>query len=274
MISDARAFILLLPLLSGLVACGGKSNADPDDGVGGTNNGTAGKGTGGKASTGGGTMGGSGGSAGKAECEALADDQPHYVPVQIVNDSSETLYVGADMVTCGEPPLFEVTDAEQRPLSPPGPCRASCEHAIKSGPTSCPAVCFTPGAVALKPGEGLSTEWRGQYLDLVKLPDQCQHADYPTPQCDRAISVQPGTFVFSAKAGTELDCSQTTGTECGECEVSGKGGCITPSALIAGSVRTAEAKVELDGSYGVGSDNGDGDAEGALDAVEIRFRDP
>jgi hypothetical protein len=251
------------------VACGGKSSANDghERGGAGGNGGAAGSASAGKPSAG----NGDGGAAEVPECAALVDDAPHHVVVDIINDSTETLFVGADMVTCALAPWFDVRDAEDRPLAPPGSCRTTCESAMSANPVGgCPAICLFPQAIELEPGESLMTEWSGQHLELVGLPKACQSAEYPTAQCDRAVAIEPGTFTFSAKAGTELDCSPT-GTPCEACTWrSDAGGCVTQGALISGSLRTAEARVELDASYGVGPGNGDG----ALRLVEIRFEEP
>jgi hypothetical protein len=264
--------LLLATLASWCIACGGKSNADQRDAIAGNGSqgGSGGSAQGGKASGGNASSGTSmGGSVAEPECEALIDDEGYFVPVSIINDSSETLFVGHEQSTCGAMPWFDVTDADGRPLSPPGPCRTSCASAMsEAGPASCPPVCLLPTAVELAPGNLLSTQWAGRYIELVALPESCQSAQFPTPQCDRAVAVQPGELVFSAKAGTKLDCQ--LGGECLPCQPDERGACVTPSALITGAIRQAETKVELDASYGLGAGNGDG----AIQFVEIRFRDP
>jgi hypothetical protein len=273
--SAYRALVLAVLLLPWSVACGGKSNTNENDdpiGPGGSSNGgAAGNATGGKPTAGNGT----GGTAGNAECATLVDDDPLFIGINIINDSEETLFLGDQMATCAVGPLFEVRDAEDRLLTPLSDCRSSCESAMSDDPIGgCLAFCASPQATELKPGESLSTEWNGQDMQLVGLPKPCQSSKYPTAQCDRAASIAPGTFTFSVTAGTKLDCSTTAPNGCGACMASSKGGCVTNGALLSGTLRTAETRVELDGSYGVGPSNGDGSADGAINFVEIRFQGP
>jgi hypothetical protein len=214
-------------------------------------------------------MAGDGGSGGGPECESLLDDDRSYVPVWIINDTSETLFLGQQEATCGDAPLFGVADVNGRLLTPPGTCRSSCESAMTSGPTACPPVCLLPSAVELAPGDELSTHWAGTYIELVKLPTRCQSAEFPSPQCDRVVAVEPGVFVFSARAGTKLDCSQT-GSACMPCMPDEGSACVTRGALITGAIRHAAVEVELDAGYGLGAGNDDG----AIVFLEIRFQHP
>ncbi len=277
MLSFGRLAVLMLLATWG-AACGGKAKVndnDIDDGVGvggsargGSGGASAGKDAGGSSSAGKAT----GGTTSKPECEALLDDRSYFVPVSIINDSDETLYLGQEMVTCGAAPLFEVRDATHRALPQPDPCRSSCESFMNAGPSSCPPVCAPPSAIELAPGAGISAAWTGTYLELVQLPAQCHAEDMPAAQCDRAIAIEPGVFSFSARAGTKLDC-RLLPSECSACTPDSQGRCVTVDALITGEIREAETKVELDASYGVGAGNGDGsgNGDGALQGVEIRF---
>jgi hypothetical protein len=81
------------------------------------------------------------------------------------------------------------------------------------------------------------------------LPQQCI-ADFDYAQCSQAKQIQPGTFTFSARAGSSLDCSATSGT-CNTCMPTGEGGCTTLDGLISGEMHNATATVFLDSSYGV-----------------------
>lgn len=266
MLTSCRS-ALFVSVVTWCVACGGKSNADERDGGGGSSSGgsAGGKPAGGSSSGG----SGAGGRDTDPACKAWIDDDSHYVPVSIINDSSETLFVGQEQVTCDEAPPFEVTDEDGRVLAAPGACRSSCESAMTSGPSACPAVCLLPSAVELAPGDELLTEWRGRYLEQVLLPERCQSPEFATPVCDRAVAVEPGPYVFSAKAGTKLDCEPAGGV-CMPCQPDVDGVCVTGGALISGAIRRAETQVELDASYGIGSGNGDG----AIQFVFIRFQGP
>jgi hypothetical protein len=269
MLVASRNLLLALSVSWWCVACAGKSNGgeeEPRGGAGGSAS-TGGVGSGGKPSA------GAGGMAQNPECAALRDDDPYYIAVSIRNDTKETLFLGTETMPCVVVPWFEVSDAEDRPLVPVGNCRGSCESAMSDNPLGgCPAICAAAQAVELRPGEVLSTAWTGQYLELVGLPKACQSDEYPAAQCDRARSIEPGSFTFSATAGTELDCSPT-GNDCPPCVRSSEGGCVTSGALIGGSVRTARTQLELDAGYGVGAGNGDGN-DGALNIVEITFEEP
>lgn len=270
MLAPCRS-LLLVTLVAWCAACGGKSNADERDVTGGSSQGGgAGSANGGKPSAGSGTGGSStGGGRGEAECEALLDDDGYYVPVSIINDSYETLFLGQEMVTCAASPLFDVADAEGRLLTPPGQCRSSCESAMSSGPSGCAAACLLPSTIELAPGDQISTGWAGTYIELVELPTQCQSAEFPSSQCDRAVAVEAGAFVFSAKAGTRIEC-RYPGAGCDPCTPDSSGACVTHDSLITGEIRQAEVEVELDASYGVGS----GNADAAIRFVEIRFQNP
>jgi hypothetical protein len=260
-----RLFAAVPVLVVCCLACGGKSSELSGDPSGGSSpGGTAGNASGGLPSS-----GGSQGGNGTDECAALLDDAPSFVPVTIVNESSETLYLGRETVSCGDAPIVEVADAAGRLLTPPAACRSSCENLMTTGPVGCPGICLLPSATELAPGESVSTSWSGTYVELVGLPKKCQSVDFPSAQCDRAVAIEPGLFVFSSRAGTKLDCS-SSGGDCMPCVPGDGGGCVTSGARIAGSIRSAETKVELDASYGLTS----GSADVALRAVEIRFVEP
>lgn len=110
-------------------------------------------------------------------------------------------------------------------------------------------------------------QWTASYLSTTELTPACRRPTASTSQCQRVVAVEPGVFTFSAQAGTKLDCLPSGGV-CAECGPDGNGGCTTIGALIAGALLSAEAKVTLDGSYGVGGSGGDG----LTRAVEIVFK--
>jgi hypothetical protein len=134
----------------------------------------------------------------------------------------------------------------------------------------------------LAPGEGTIEIWSGLFSEQASPPKSCVPPEWQNeiPSCDMARQIQPGTYTFSAQAGTALDCSMTTGAPCGACMPDGKGGCTTPG-VIAGDIRSAEAVVELGPAYGVYDSAarpgnpapGAGAAPGMIASVNIVFRD-
>ena len=99
------------------------------------------------------------------------------------------------------------------------------------------------------------TTWNGLFSVQGELPAKCvpyDTGDASTVSCDQAKRVEPGTFTFSARAGSSVDCSQTSAAgACSTCVASPNGGCSTSGALIAGPLHMAQAVVTLDESYGV-----------------------
>jgi hypothetical protein len=287
--------------LSALAACGGKSfeaGEDPDPSPGGSNQGgsspTAGQGSGGSSSTAGTTAKGGtasagtgqGGSAGSS-CE-IFDDQPGYfVSVAIINKTAAPIHLGQDMLTCGVSPLFDVKDESGVLLPSLGDCRTSCQQARSHGPIGCPAICAFPSAVTLQPGGVMYTSYDGLYEVQTTLPEACVNPMFGDSQCSLARQIQPGRFTFSSRAGSTIDCSQTTGTgTCSACTQTGDGGCTTPGSLISGKMHNATTTVVLDASYGVYGGypapapalpgNPDGDSASgaiALLTVELVFTD-
>jgi hypothetical protein len=284
-------------VLSALAACGGKSfeAGEPDPTPGGTSPG--GSGQGGSGSTAGTQAGGStgkggtgsagtgqGGSAGST-CEGFDDEPGYFVGVVIMNKTSAPIHLGQDMVDCTVGPVFAVQNGSGAPLPSPGNCRSTCEALRTNGPVGCPAICAFPSSTVLQPGEVLYTSYSGLYDVQINLPQHCVDPDYGVAQCSQTKQIQPGTFTFSARAGSSIDCSETTGV-CNACMASGGGGCTTPGSLISGKMRSATATVFLDSSYGVFGGypapapafpgDPDGDSSGAAIAlrnVELVFTD-
>jgi hypothetical protein len=229
----SRSIRLALALLvSTLAACGGRANRTGDDGTGAT--GSGGSGSGGTGHTGGtGTSGTHTGGTG----------------------TTTTLYLGQDTVTCGIAPLFQVAEADGTPLPDLGDCRAACVTLRQQGAGGCVGLCAFPNTVQLQPGEVLYTSWDGLFAVQGQLPSKCVPYDTggdTKVSCDQAKRIEPGTFTFSARAGSALDCSQTNPDgACVPCTPSPNGGCTRSSSLIAGPLHAAEATVALDASYGV-----------------------
>lgn len=118
----------------------------------------------------------------------------------------------------------------------------------------CPLICLYPPSITLQPEERTLAHWGGYFASTV-LPRECQRDSLLTEQCTQFKKVSPGTYLFAAQAGTQLDCSSTTSNpECGPCEPVEAGGCATNGGVIAGDVLRAETTLKVDASYGVGAD--------------------
>ena len=256
-------------VVSELAACGGKSIDTSDNPVdqggsaqGGSGNragssaggkiGVAGSSSGGTSSAG--TSSGGTGSAGTAQggsagsssvCDTFGDDGGSFIGVDIVNKTSAVIYVGQPKITCEVEPLFSVASANGTALPSPSRCRSACGAAIGG----CTAICLYPAAVELAPGASYSTSWDGLFDTNVQLPEACVTPERGSTSCQQARLIQPGTFSFSARAGSQLDCDQTG---CGSgCQPDGTGNCTTQGALIGGDLRAATTTVQLDASFGV-----------------------
>ncbi len=273
------ARLALLPLIWSLAACGGKSSAADDTGSGGSGTGGTGHGATGPV---GGAGGGSAGSG--SVCNKYDDEAPTAISVMIVNKTDAPIYLGQEMMTCGVAPLFEVADARGGKLPSLGGCRASCVGLRTQGQAGCPSICQFPTSVALQPGEQRFTNWTGLYRVPGEVPAACaafQTDEAGSLSCDMAKRVVAGTYTFSARAGTSLDCSQTSvGASCSACTVDGEGGCTTSGSLIGGKILTAQATVELNQSYGVYGGDAEAPAPGGNSgatanlAVELVFTNP
>jgi len=207
-------------------------------------------------------------------CASFDDEAGAQVRVSMLNKTSAPIYIGQDKVTCSAEPLFQVAGADGAVLPSLGGCRAPCSAVRKNGGVGCPDICLFPTSAALQPGELLYTSWDGLFLVQGNLPKKCQVVDEGEPSivCDQAKRIQPGTFTFSARAGTALDCSQTTGNGgCSMCMSDGSGACATPGSLISGTILTAEATVALDARYGVYDAPSAGSSPGAADAAPIEM---
>ena len=234
----------MAPLVLALAACGGKaSGSAPGGSSGGSGNGA------------GGTSHAGASQGGATACAKYDDEGPTFVSVAIINKTSAPIYLGQPTVTCDVSPLFEVADARGGQLPNISRCRSSCADLRQEGAAGCIDICLFPLSVALQPGEARATTWDGLFSVPAELPRQCVafDTDQKTVVCDQAQRIQPGTFTFSARAGTRLDCSQTQGADaiCPPCTGEGNGGCATPGSLISGDTFTATATVTLDDSYGV-----------------------
>lgn len=219
--------------------------------------------------------GASGGGSGSASCERFDDDTSWSVSVNVRNATDRTIHVGTDEVTCGLPPLFTVEDEQGTLLQDPGNCRSRCEDRGLIG--GCPPVCLWPSSLTLEPGEGVTLSWHGLYRVDTELPLECVAEEVgstvPVP-CDQARHIEPGQFTFRARAGTELDCSETIRDECPACTANpdAGGGCTRLAGLISGELLEATVTVDLDASYGVGATEPTSET-GELNPVELVFSD-
>jgi hypothetical protein len=205
------------------------------------------------------------------------------IRVALINKTAAPIHLGDEMVTCGAPSLFEVSDARGGRLTKPGDCRTPCQSLSSDGAGGCVALCAQPTTVTLQPGDVLFTTWDGLYEIQAELPKQCLPAGF-SAQCSQARQITPGTYMFSAQAGSTLDCAQSADGMCGACMPTGNGGCTTPGGLISGPMHKATSTVLLDASYGVygtptpaplpANPGGDSPAEAmAFLTVELVFTD-
>lgn len=243
-----------------------------------------GTGTGGQSGGGGISGGNTGGVGGSSVCANYDDEAPAALRVMILNKTDAPIYLGQDMMTCSQAPLFEVADARGGKLpSWGGGCNASCSDLRMHGVIGCPAICFFPTSIMLQPGEQRFAPWSGLYAVPAVLPAECVpfESGDTSISCQMAKRIVPGTYEFSARAGTSLDCSQTTANSaCSACMSDGQGGCITAGSLITGKILTAKATVDLNQSYGVYGSSADAPAPGgnsgatANQAIELVFTNP
>jgi hypothetical protein len=172
------------------------------------------------------------------------------IRVALINKTAAPIHLGEEMVTCGAPSLFEVSDARGGRLTRPGDCRTPCQSLSSDGAGGCVGLCAEPTTVTLQPGDVLFTTWDGLYEIQAELPKQCLPAGF-SAQCSQARQITPGTYMFSAQAGSTLDCAESADGMCGACMPTGNGGCTTPGGLISGPMHKATSTVLLDASYGV-----------------------
>jgi hypothetical protein len=236
-------------VLAILAACGGKSATAGDGGP--SNGGTANQ---------------AGASGNGAACSSFADEVGVSIGVDLINLTSRKLYLGQPEVTCEVEPLFSVADASGAALPAPTRCRSACSS--ESG--GCVGICLYPAAFALEPGATMSTSWSGLFDVDVELPDACVVG---AQRCQQSKRIRPGTFTFTALAGSALRCADDQGCDDG-CENVAAGVCATNGVLTAGQTRTASATVPLDATFGVYDDEPTPPGAGApsSDAVLARVK--
>jgi hypothetical protein len=261
-----RKFVRLFSLLLGvsLVACGGKSvdeypgGGDHPEGGGGAQGGAASAGSGGGGPRGGATgeagRAGEGGSAGAPECTAYDDETGVYIPVWIINETAQILYLGPRMASCSSSPEFEVADGSGARLQTVTGCPGSCTVLRTSGAGGCPTICLQASAVELKPGEVIRTTWQGRYSVRASLPAHCSPYDVvgeSSLECEQAKRATAGEFTFTAVAGSALDCSARATAPCESCVDQNEGGCRRRGALVTGAEHIAKATAFIGVQYGL-----------------------
>lgn len=224
----------------GLCACGTKTSTSPPQvGTGGTS-----------------TVGASGiGGELPAQCDAFADELGGPSPKLFIrNATSRVIHLGPPSAACGSFVPYSITPEGGQALSLNPFCPTLCSARMKGTAIGCPLICVYPSSITLQPEESTVTHWGG-YFASTALPRECRRDLLLTVQCTQFKQIEPGTYLFAAQAGTELDCSSTTSNpECGLCEPVEAGGCATNGGVLAGDMLHAETTVKLDASYGVGAD--------------------
>lgn len=291
-VTMSRLLIWTVPALcvaSLLAACGGKSFG-PGEGEDGGSGGSSHAGSGSGADDSGGTgMGGSGvagsshggtssvagtgntaGTGGKASCspQLYEDEGGGNVPVRIINGTIKPIYLGQETAGCAGGLPFQVYDGRGGTLASVPYCQSTCSNLLSGVAIGCPAIaCAISSVTTLKPGESTMTLWNALYSETVTLPPVCA-AQTGQMQCPRVVSVKPGSYIFTAQAGTAMQCLDNATGPCGGCMPSSSGGCINYGAVIQGPLLNAKVQVQLDGSYGIGGPGGGG----MVRSVDITFQ--
>lgn len=171
--------------------------------------------------------------------------------VRLTNRTMSPLFLGRRMRSCGLGPLFTVADASGTTLQDPPFCASSCQNIAQGSLVECPPLpCIVNSVRKLQPDESTSQQWNGVYWLDTTLPAECA----PTGaniECGQSLAVQPGSFTFTAMAGTGIDCSEFGDNTCTECMPDANGGCTTYGAVVAGRLLPTATSVTLDASYGV-----------------------
>jgi hypothetical protein len=265
------------------MACGGRSFANGGESEGGsggsTEAGTAsggpesgGRSSGGTSSGGGNHAGSSsggkasGGAADQCDSSQLQNETSDGVEVRLINGTQHAIYLGNVMPGC-DVPLVQVQSATGQPVPDTGSCGNNCQELLSGNIGCAPILCPVSSVLTLAPGESTVTTWSALYSETVSVPPVCQSKSIGVT-CQRLVRAKPGTYVFSSQAGSSMQCSAPDLMSCQTCEPSGDGGCRTFAAFITGPILQAEAKVELDASYGIGTE-----PAARTRQVEITFRD-
>ena len=172
--------------------------------------------------------------------------------VRLTNRTVGRLFLGRRMRSCGLGPLFTVADDSGTTLQEPAFCATSCQSIPQGVLIECPPLpCIVNAVITLQPGESALQQWNGLYQLNRTLPVECG-ATGTGIECSQSLAVQPGSFTFTAMAGTGIDCSEFGDHTCTECMPDSNGGCTTYGAVVAGRLLPTVTSVALDASYGVG----------------------
>ncbi len=228
--------------------------------------GSSGTGLGGMTSQSGGSSDGGAGGA----CSQYDDEAGATIQVQLVNGTSQPIYLGSRTPGCASGAELTVSFTGGADLVPPGLCIPTCEDMRLGKAALCPPVaCPINAATTLQSGESVLFQWSATYMQSVTLPPECPLPDDGN-QCQRIAGVKSGgLYTFSSQAGTAIDCTQTGAVTCPPCTPNGSNGCYTAGAVVSGTVLSAHADVVLDSSYGVGGSGGA--SGGTARAVEVTF---
>lgn len=256
--SLARIGCRLLLTALAVLGCGGKAlknDGDPSSGATGTGGSGSQGGSGNAASGGGGASGGHTG----GKCEGLSNETGPQLTVLLRNNTHIPIYIGPRQPTCGlGNQVYTVLDASGMELRPPEVCTQTCQDVMQSAVPICPPIaCPVSAVITLQPSEAAVQSWTAAQMETVAPPAMCRPPADDTTECDRVASVKPGGFIFTAQAGTNIDCSQFSGA-CGKCTPDSNGGCTTYGALIAGPLISTKLDIMLGPSYGVDGPGGGG----------------
>ena len=253
--SLARIGLPLALAALALLGCGGRSLKNDQD------QSSAATGTGGDGAQGGsgGSQGGSGAGGSDGKCSAFLNETGPLLTVLLRNETKIPIYVGPQTPGCGlGNRVYTVADASGIELRPPELCTPTCEDVLQNSFPLCPPVaCPVSAVIMLQPGEAALQSWTAAQMESISLPAVCRPPAAGTNQCDRVASVMPGGFIFSAQAGTNIDCSAFGGV-CGKCTSDSNGGCTTFGAVIAPPLISTQLAIMLGPSYGVGGPGGGG----------------
>jgi hypothetical protein len=205
------------------------------------------------------------GMAGAAEldCSAVEDEQGGMLTIRLVNDTSAAIHLGEEEHGCfpSRGWRFIVRDGTGARLADVGVCQ-TCRAATVTGVGDCPTICLRASALTLAPGEHADLSWDGLFSTSVPLPKACALAPAAPSECRKATRVQPGSYVFSALAGSSMLCDESD-VACSKCQPRETGGCETNGALVESLDLEASTETTL----------GEGPTFGVVDPIELVFRD-
>lgn len=221
--------VLGLGLLASLIGCGD----------GGTGSGGSGGGGGS-----GGNEGGSGGDAPSCVDFDVAPTLGPTVKIRFENNTTQTLYFGAQLATCESTLGFLARSEGMNVKTTLATCELTCSAARTSG-CACPAACAEPLVIQIAPGAAFETDWLAAIYDVGDMPVGC----WNDPTC------RGGGCVVGRAPQTALDFEGFLFTEladCGraicDCTPGGDGTCVVEGAtLVLGTSKVVTTKGWLPG---------------------------